>query len=413
MSKAALILAYYSIKDPLCQSTVIEYLYRYKEEMKGYKLVLLTFENYRFPISKDEIEQISLELAAQGIDWHRLTWRSGGLKPVKKLLDLWDTSRIIGRIAKIHDLELIYSEGFPGAILGYLASKKYGLKHLIHSFEPHAAYMLEGGTWTKWSWEYRLLRYFEKKVALHSSGILTATQGMIDRLKSWGVAPVNLHKVPSCINTDQFNFDPQSRRRIRANLGFGAKDQVLVYVGKFGGMYWEQEFYRFAKIYCTSNRKLLIITTEQSAVVESGLRAAGVPDENYFITKLPHEQIPAYLSASDIGLVAVRQWPSKQYCSPIKTGEYLACGLPVIIPDGISDDYQQLSALGVGLSLTSLSDADFRKAVEELPQFYPLTASIREQARNYAIQYRGFDRYRSTYAQLFANPKLTGIRDNQ
>jgi len=43
MSKAALILAYYSIKDPLCQSTVIEYLYRYKEEMKGYKLVLLTF----------------------------------------------------------------------------------------------------------------------------------------------------------------------------------------------------------------------------------------------------------------------------------------------------------------------------------------------------------------------------------
>ena len=63
----------------------------------------------------------------------------------------------------------------------------------------------------------------------------------------------------------------------------------------------------------------------------------GVLDEQVEITRCPHDEVPVYLSAADIGISFIRPAPSKVASSPTKIAEYLACGLPVVINGGVGD----------------------------------------------------------------------------
>jgi len=50
-----------------------------------------------------------------------------------------------------------------------------------------------------------------------------------------------------------------------------------------------------------------------------------------------HEDMPAYLSAADVGLVARIDSPINRVSSPTKIAEYLATGLPVLMTVGIGE----------------------------------------------------------------------------
>jgi hypothetical protein len=118
---------------------------------------------------------------------------------------------------------------------------------------------------------------------------------------------------------------------------------------------------------------------------------------------LTREQIPAYLSAADIGFVAVRQWPSKRYCSPIKTGEYLSCGLPVIVPEGVSDDVGKMTELGICIPIQALDRKSFNVAINAWRARLANedVENTRRAARSYAENDRSVDRYKHIYASVF------------
>jgi glycosyltransferase involved in cell wall biosynthesis len=47
----------------------------------------------------------------------------------------------------------------------------------------------------------------------------------------------------------------------------------------------------------------------------------------------PYSELPAYLSAMDVGLIPFQQDPVTYHADPIKAYEYLASGLPVVATD--------------------------------------------------------------------------------
>ncbi|WP_373399074.1 hypothetical protein V8V91_04995 [Algoriphagus halophilus] len=53
--------------------------------------------------------------------------------------------------------------------------------------------------------------------------------------------------------------------------------------------------------------------------------------------QVPFKDIPIYLNAADFGISLRAPHPSIQGILPIKFGEYLMCGLPVIVSQGIGD----------------------------------------------------------------------------
>ena len=403
--KSVLVFAYYSIKDPVFQSAVLQYFKKYSPDFTT-KFILLTFEHKGFVMSPSEVVEIEKELAHYNLIWHRLTWHSGSLKSLKKAYDLVISLWTIRTLINKYHIKTIYSEGFPGAIIGHLACTIFKLSHIIHSFEPHADYMLEAGEWSRFSWEYRILKYYERKIAFHATWILTATTEMKQRLVNWGVDTTRICQVPSCIDTDLFQYNMQHRVKIRKKYGFKTEDRVVVYLGKFGGMYWSDEFYEMVGIftrYSGCSFKFLVVTSENHQKISSELHQRGVDQSRYSIIKSDYSQVHEYLSAADMGLVAVRQKPSKRFCSPIKTGEYLSCGLPVIIPKGISDDYEVLVKLGLAVLLEDTSMQNLRNAPIAVEKYLYATThfEIVEVAREYAIKNRSLHKYRDVYRRIF------------
>ena len=407
---SVLILAYYSVKDPVFQSAVLQYFKAYSK-LIPHKLILVTYENHRFPLSQNECRDIEKELSRYGITWYRLRWHSGRFKVIKKCYDVLRSLWAARKLKKRYNIKWIYSEGFPGAIIGYLCCHILKLSHIVHSFEPHADYMMEAGVWTTKSWEYKCLKHFEKKVALSASCILTATEGMIQNLHSWGVDRNRLYRVPSCVDLEVFKPIEEQRKLIRSKLGFTSKDIIVVYLGKIDGMYWSRELFEFIEYFVNHtgvNYKFLILNYSDHKIIREQLSVRGVDLDKYQILSADHDKVSHYLSAADIGLVAVRQKPSKRFCSPIKTGEYLACGLPVVVPVGISDDYQKLVDEGLGVPVHSTAASQMKQLPQQVEAFLRNgeRAEIGKNARNYASNNRALENYTEVYLEVFECSRL-------
>jgi glycosyltransferase involved in cell wall biosynthesis len=397
-----LILAYYSYRDPVFQSAVLPYFLNFPQTK--FRFVLLTFEHKTYAMNELEIKKTSDFLSNHRIVWKRAHWRSGAWKPVKKMIDLIQATFVAMQIIRKSKIKAIYSEGFPGAILGHYVSVISGCKHMVHSFEPHADYMVEAGVWKNSSWETKVLRWHEMKVAHRATYIFTATKLMIERLIDTGINPKVVWRVPSCVDLHHFSFSAKSRNQIRNKLGVERHTPILVYLGKFGGMYMEEEAFEFFKL-CQDvlDAWILIISPEPVEKISAFAEAAQLRKERMTTRFLGRDEIPGYLSAADIGFVAVRQWPSKKYCSPIKTGEYLACGLPVIVPLGVSDDVEALAQRKIGIPMTSFKKSAYLEVINEWRNRIKENNvdEVQRLARYYVEEDRSIDRYKELYAKLF------------
>ncbi len=165
--KTILIFAYYSYYDPVFQSAVLPY-FRGLSQNKSLRFVLLTFEKNQYQITKEAYVQLKKELATEdNILWYRSIWRSGSFKLFKKVYDFVSSLLFARKLIKKYAVDAVYSEAFPGAIMGHHLARHFNIPHMVHSFEPHTQYIVEAGVWRENAWEARLLRHYEVKIAKH------------------------------------------------------------------------------------------------------------------------------------------------------------------------------------------------------------------------------------------------------
>lgn len=212
--------------------------------------------------------------------------------------------------------------------------------------------------------------------------------------------------MPSCIDTNVFQFNVKNRREIREKLSISKEQKLICYLGKFGGMYFKEETFELFSTFANSLNyefRFLIITPLITEEIESLICNYGLSEITTCRSLSEPKEVSAYLSASDVGLVAVRQKPSKRYCSPIKTGEYLACGLPVLVPKGISDDDVLLTENKIGVLINDTSRIGYRDALEDTIHLFETSTDqeVRSRARNYCLKDRSIYQYKLLYEQLF------------
>ncbi len=347
------IFAYYSYNDPIFQSAVLPYFNNFDG---NYQFIILTFEQRQYSLSQSEFNKVKIDLLKKNIILYRTKWNSGKFKVLKKAFDFLKGIIYSQVLILKHQVKLIYSEGFPGAIIAHYLAKLNRLTHIIHTFEPHAEYMLEAGVWSQNSWEYKFQKKMELTVANRASTLFTATTAYGQILKKSGVKS-NIVQIPSCVDTSTFYFSVKERKITRAQLNYTTNDIVICYLGKFGGMYMDSELFKFYSLCLEKDHrfKLLVISVEEDEKIFRLAKQENIEPSQFQLVKLPRTKIPAYLSASDWGFIAVKPLPSKRFCSPIKTGEYWATGLPIIIPHGIADDFEITKANNLGISFTCIN----------------------------------------------------------
>ena len=121
----------------------------------------------------------------------------------------------------------------------------------------------------------------------------------------------------------------------------------------------------------------------------------------FFITTLRKKDIPPYLNASDFGFVPVKQSPSRKFCSPIKDGEYWACGVPLLIFKGISDDYLVAEEKEIGIVMNDTSTESYQQTVEQIQKW--IASGKSSTVRPYCVDYARADRDVKKYAALYKN----------
>lgn len=394
MKDTIFVFAYYSFKDPVFQSAVLPYLKAVKADNLQY--ILLTWEQKQYSLPKNDIKQLEADLAEYHILWKRTNWHSGSFKLIKKLFDfIFGLTYSLSLIIK-YNANKIFSEGFPGAVIGHYLSKLSGRPHIIHTFEPHADYMLESGIWQKSNWEYKILKKLEIPIAKHAQHIITATLTYKKILIQKGV-PTNIHIIPSCINMDNYSFDREARMEIRSNLKIEHDKIVIVYLGKIGGMYMENELFSFFQhcLKLDSNKfKFFLFTKHSQSLIEQKLMEFKIPQQKVYSKYLNKEEVSRYLSAADIGFCGIRPIPSRRFSSPIKNGEYWACGLPTLIPNGISDDYIIAERENIGIAFNSVLDISIND-IEKLMSIP--RAKIRAIALKERNNYNYIDKWKSIF----------------
>ncbi len=387
--------------DPVFQSAVLPYFLHTKRE---YQVILLTFEKKHLKPTPECIDIIKQTLKEKDIIWYHTSWNSGKFKFIKKVFDLLKGLCYALYLCLVHRVGTIYSEGFPGAVIGHYVSKIARLDHVVHSFEPHADYMIEAGIWKKQDWEARLLRRFELKVAAGASCIVTATDAYATILRNYTSA--DIYKLPSCVDEQVFKYQKHEAQNIRSKLNWN-EDIVITYLGKIGGMYLDKEmfrFFRFCEQYIGANFKFLILTSD-GEIVKSRVQQYAIDPNNYHITFVKRQEVPGYLSTADFGFVGVQPYPSKRYCSPIKVGEYWSCGVPILIFKDISDDYLHTRDENLGIVVSDTSDSSLKVMIKRMVQMYQdktFYEQVRYNCRAFVIKDRSISKAHILYNEIFS-----------
>ena len=393
-TKNILILTYWSFSDALVQTYTLPYVKIMADQLPpGSRIHLLTLERSA-PVQQhvtgyDTIVHLPLNYLPFGV--------SAVFGWMKNL-------RLLRRYIRKQQIDYIHAFCTPAGMVGYLLARMSLKPLVLDSFEPHAEAMVENGEWKKSSSAFKILFYFEKKQSQQASYVIAAAHGMDAYAKEkYGVALPGMLIKPACVDLEAFTLSYRKDKTLLAELEL--KDKIVcVYAGKFGGIYLKSEVFEFYKAcYALWGDRFaaLILTSHLPAEIEAMAQAAGLPKHLFRVRFVPHADMPRHMGLGDFAITPVKPVPTKNFCTPIKNGEYWAMGLPVVITQHISVDSALIKEHDAGYVLEELHAAEYTRAAEKISVLLAekdLALKIRSMAeryRNYAIAH-------SIYARVYA-----------
>lgn len=399
--KATLVLIYNSFMDPLFQNLMLEYI-KTLSQNRGISFHLITFEQDRYDISVEDKRKIKLELLKYRIQWHPLKFHTGRALLLNKLWDFMQSFYKIIQVRIKYNTSIILAFANLSAAISIIFKRLLRVKLIIYSYEPHSDFMADFGYWSRSGMKYKLLYRLETAAGKGADYILTGTQYMVDHLVSKGVK-AEVFRAPTAVNSEHFYFDSEQRQILREENKW-ADRPVFIYVGKFGGLYYDLEIPEFLnKIKQHMKDAFFIVLTPNNNEEIQGRFLRFLSKEDFFIyyTKTQAET-RAYLSCADMGISGIPPAPSQKYRSPTKVAEYLLCGLPYITAEGVSEDDLYARNEDVGVVVSSFNVEPSKQVLHEISRLLGESADdLRERCRRVGLNYRSKDRVDEVLNQIY------------
>lgn len=367
--RRVLFISYNGMLDPLGQSQVLPYLRVLAG--RGVRFTLLSFERAKAfePQGVSQCEQLRDKLKTQGIEWHWLRYHQRPSIPAT-MYDVMAGYRKAASLVRRNRIEMVHARGHIPATIALWLKRRFGVKMIFDLRGLMAEEYVDANHWREGGVPYRLTKAAERRILTATDGIVTLTERIWPIIREWeGLRSRAVHHevIPCCVDLSLFEFSADDRARRRNELGLGDRF-TMVYSGSLDGWYLTEQMAEFFASYLKRDRQahLLWLTTGSHDRVRELMARRNVGTENFSVLAVASSEVPSYLAAADVGLAFIKRCVSKIASSPTKNGEYLACGLPLVINAGVGDSDTLINDWKAGVLIEDFTDEALEKAGREV-----------------------------------------------
>jgi glycosyltransferase involved in cell wall biosynthesis len=216
---------------------------------------------------------------------------------------------------------------------------------------------------------YKYLKQSEARAIRMADIVLVRSRATIDILAPEVRLARKFHVVLNGRDSALFSPPlPEERKRVRKELGFAAAAFVLVYAGSMGQQYCMGEMLRLWEILVERGMDARFLVLTGTPEIALAWNVADRMRNRMTVKSIPFHLVPRYLGVADAGLAIRQPSLSMKGVSPVKLGEYLLCGLPVVASSGIGDTEQLLRGRAACCLLDDHSEASLQNAASWLQQ---------------------------------------------
>lgn len=403
----ALYISHNGMLEGLGQSQVLPYLRGLAR--RGARIDLLSYE---LPGAAPEaVESLHAALEGSGVSWTPLSRARDTRFSVKIRESAKGVARALA-LALSHRPDIVHGRSYlPTAICDVIASVVPKARLVFDCRGMIGDEYVDAGHWTPDRFEYRAVKRYESRAFRRANGVVVLTDALQTWIhqQGWLGPRTRITTIPCCVDLEKFRFDAAARQRLRAELGLG-EAFVIVYAGSLGTWYRERELARFAAIMSKrgADVRFLVLTPAPPEELVRMLAEEGMGADRVVVRHAKPAEMPAYLSAGDLGLSFIMSCFSKTGSSPTKVAEYLACGLPVVLNGDIGDQADLAAEVDACVVLTSFDAACLEQAADHalrlgrLPIDKRVANGRRVADQRFGLERVGVARYERLYRALLA-----------
>ena len=409
-----LFITYFAANEPLLDSRTTPVLRELTKS--GIEYHLITFEKKGGPnndILFYDADYLRDKFNRSGIKWHPLNYHKRPLT-ISTLYDI-----LVGIFHSIFiliakNIDFIHAQTAVGGAIAVCVAKAFKKKFIYDINGLLAEEYADAGIWNRKSIVFKMVRGFEKYIIFNADGIIPLSKRFAETIREGKYIPYkkmnwNLQVIPSHVDTNRFKCEISRDIELQERYNLKGKF-VIIYVGSVGTWYMFSEMLDFFNV----AKKLipeaifLILTHTHKDIVRYHAYTKGIRERNIIITEvLPHE-VPRYLSVADSGIFFIKSTFSKQACSPIKLGEYLASGLPVVINSNVGDTDILVKSTNTGVVIDRFEENAYKDAALNLKHLIDTDKGLKKRCYKTAQEHLSLDtaieKYKRLYKDTFKIP---------
>ncbi|KTE28257.1 MULTISPECIES: TIGR04063 family PEP-CTERM/XrtA system glycosyltransferase [unclassified Sphingopyxis] len=342
-------------------------------------------------------------------------YRTPPIKPAPSPLREW---REIGALAK--RIEALVAEWKPdllhahSPVMDGLAALRVGKRlgipviYEIRAFWEDAA--VGNGTGREGSARYFLTRRLETHAVRSADAVAVICEGLRGDLVARGIDPAKITVSPNGVDLDLFGSPPPRDDALAVELGLGADDPVIGFIGSFYDYEGIDDLIAAMPALIAAEprtRLLLVGGGPMEAALKAQAAASPVAAHIFFVGRVPHEQVERYYSLIDILAYPRKKMRLTDLVTPLKPLEAMAQGKLVAASD--VGGHRELIEDGVTGSLFAPDDpAAIAAVLAGLLARRTLWGERRRVARAFVEAERNWSsnilRYEPVYQNLLGNP---------
>lgn len=158
-------------------------------------------------------------------------------------------------------------------------------------------------------------------------------------IRNYDVAGQKFFIYPCLSDANKFYYNSELRQSIRKDLGFDDSDAIFLYAGGLANLYHGTDtilgFINQVALK-QANAKFLLLSRDRLDEQFVKQHYPALLNRLLVRSALNNEMVN-YYNAADFGLLLRENVPMNNVASPSKFAEYMLCGLPAIISEGVGD----------------------------------------------------------------------------